>query len=52
MGLLIACSRIFVGTHYLTDVLGGALTGICAAVMVWALYREGSRLDRFVTGIF
>lgn len=52
IAILIACSRIFVGTHYLTDVLGGALTGVCAAVMVRALYREGSRLDRFVTGIF
>jgi undecaprenyl-diphosphatase len=52
MAFLIAYSRIFVGTHYLTDVLGGALTGVCAAVIVRALYREGSRLDRFVTGIF
>lgn len=49
--LLIAWSRIFVGTHYLTDVLGGAATGIFAAILVRACYREGSRLDRFVTGI-
>jgi len=52
IALLIACSRIFVGTHYLTDVLGGALTGVCAAITVRALYQEGSRLDRFVTRIF
>jgi undecaprenyl-diphosphatase len=52
IALLIAFSRIFVGTHYLTDVLGGALTGIGAAVMVHALYWEGSRLNRFVTRIF
>jgi undecaprenyl-diphosphatase len=49
--LLIGSSRIFVGTHYLTDVLGGGLTGVVAAVLVWAFYREGSRLDRFATGI-
>src|SRR5882724_8920405 len=51
LALLICWSRIFVGTHYLTDVLGGGLTGVFAAVLVWIVYREGSRLDRFVTGI-
>jgi undecaprenyl-diphosphatase len=48
--LLICWSRIFVGTHYLTDVLGGSLTGVVAAMLVWVFYREGSRLDRFATG--
>jgi len=51
LALLIFWSRIFVGTHYLTDVLGGTFTGVCAAILVRAFYREGSRLDRFVTGI-
>src|SRR6266404_1442903 len=49
--LLICWSRIFVGTHYLTDILGGGLTGVFAAVLVWIVYREGSRLDRFATGL-
>jgi len=49
--LLICWSRVFVGTHYVTDVLGGILTGVLAAVLVRYLYREGSRLDRVVTGI-
>jgi len=51
LALLICLSRIFVGTHYLSDVLGGALTGIGAALLVWNFYREGSRLDRFATRI-
>ncbi len=51
LALLICWSRIFVGTHYLTDVLGGGLTGVVAAMLVWAFYREGSQLDRFATGI-
>jgi undecaprenyl-diphosphatase len=51
LALLICWSRIFVGTHYLSDILGGGLTGAVAAVLVFALYREGTRLDRFVTGI-
>ncbi len=49
--LLVAYSRIFVGTHYLTDIAGGAMTGLCAAILVRTFYREGSRLDRFATGI-
>jgi undecaprenyl-diphosphatase len=48
---LICWSRIFVGTHYLTDVLGGGLTGVVAAMLVWIFYPEGSRLDRIATGI-
>ena len=48
--LLICYSRIFVGTHYLTDLLGGWVTGVAAAILVRLLYREGSRLDRFATG--
>ena len=51
LALLICWSRIFVGTHYLTDVLGGSLTGVIAAMLAWVFYREGSRLDRFATGI-
>ena len=49
--LIICWSRIFVGTHYLTDILGGAATGIGAALLVRAAYREGTRLDRVVTAI-
>ncbi len=48
---LVCWSRIYVGTHYLTDVLGGATTGIVAASIVRVAYREGSPLDRFATRI-
>ena len=51
LALLICWSRVFVGTHYLTDVLGGSLTGAVAAMLARGFYREGSRLDRFATGI-
>jgi hypothetical protein len=32
--------------------VGGSLTGVVAAMLVWVLYRQGSRLDRFATRIF
>ena len=51
MAFLVCLSRVYVGTHYVTDVLGGAATGIVAAIAVRALYREDSRLSRFATGI-
>lgn len=49
--LLVCVSRVYVGTHYVTDVLGGAATGIIAAAAVRSLYWEGTWADRFVTRI-
>ena len=43
-----ALSRVYLGTHYVTDALGGALT---AAMIVHLSYREGTWFDRTVTGI-
>ena len=51
VAVLIAWSRVFVGTHYVSDVVGGACTGIVAALFVRFAYREGTRLDRLATGI-
>jgi len=51
VALLMIVSRVFVGTHYASDVLGGAVTGIIAAALVRLVYREGTRADRFLTSI-
>lgn len=51
VAVLVCWSRIYVGTHYVSDILGGGVTGIVAALIVRYAYKEGSRLDRFASGI-
>lgn len=58
MGLLfgiaaagVCISRIYVGTHYASDVLGGICTGLLAALLVRGFYVEGTKVDQRVTGI-
>lgn len=48
---LVTYSRVHIGTHYATDVLGGAITGILAAVIVRSSYVRDTRVDKFVTKI-
>ena len=50
--LLISFSRIYIGTHYISDVIGGMATGIIAAILVRIFYREGTRFDSFLTHIW
>ena len=50
--MIICWSRIYVGTHYLTDILGGALTGAIAAIAIKLAYRQGTKFDRLITEIF
>jgi undecaprenyl-diphosphatase len=49
--ILISLSRIFIGTHYVSDVMGGWITAIVAVSLVQLLYREGSQVDAFLTSI-
>lgn len=49
--LWVMASRVYIGTHYASDVMGGAVTGIASAFLVNALYRERTAVDRFITGI-
>lgn len=49
--LSLMLSRVYIGIHYASDVVGGAVTGLIAALIVLPLYREGTRLDRTITSI-
>lgn len=49
--MLMVFSRVYVGTHYASDVLGGALTGIIAASLVRPAYQRDTQIDRLMTTI-
>jgi undecaprenyl-diphosphatase len=51
MAGLIALSRIFIGTHYMSDVLGGGATAVVAVIIVKNFFLEGSRIDDTLTSI-
>ena len=42
LAILISLSRLYVGVHYPTDVLGGAIVGILAAALAMRLLKRGS----------
>ncbi len=50
--LLVCWSRIYVGTHYASDVLGGVTTGTLAAWAVSYIYRPEWRVNTWLTKIF
>ena len=49
VAFFIALSRIYVGTHYVSDVAGGALTALVAALLAGGFYPVGNRLDHWLT---
>lgn len=52
LAILVCWSRVYVGTHFVSDVLGGALTGVAAAFVIRLGYRKDAAISRMLTGIF
>lgn len=52
MALLVCLARVWVGTHYVGDTLGGIATALVAALVVKAAFRPGTRLDIALTSLF
>ena len=49
--ILICWSRVFIGTHYISDVLAGCLTGIFAAAIITRAYKPSSRINQLLIKI-
>ncbi len=52
MAALICFSRVFVGMHYVSDILGGAVVALTAVALVRRFYPVGSGLERWLTQLF
>lgn len=48
LAFLIGLSRVYLGAHFPTDVLGGWLIG---AVILWLYINRGARLERWLRGL-
>ena len=51
LAALVCLSRVYLGIHYVGDILGGAATAGVAVWVVGRLYREGNRVDRLLVKI-
>jgi undecaprenyl-diphosphatase len=49
--ILICWSRVYVGTHYISDVIAGGITAIAAAVVVTRVYKPSSRINQMLVRI-
>jgi undecaprenyl-diphosphatase len=44
--LLMAISRTYLGAHWITDTIGGALVGAGAALLVWTVFAQRMERER------
>ncbi len=51
LAAIVSYSRVYIGTHYVSDVVGGALVAVVTAVAVKLAFRPETRLDEFIVNI-
>lgn len=49
-GILVGYSRIYLGVHYPSDILGGAVVGTVTAILVWQFRSDLDRLSGRMVG--
>ncbi len=48
--ILIAASRMYLNAHHLSDVIAGAIVGVCSAILAWRIISKRMPEDRAPTG--
>ena len=52
LAVVICVSRIYVGMHYASDILGGMAVALLATWIVTVVYKPDTKLDKLLTSIF
>ncbi len=52
LAALIGLSRVYVGMHYASDIIGGMAVALIAVWVVRIVYKPDTKLDRWLTGWF
>ena len=50
LGAFVALARVFVGVHFFSDIVAGAMTALIGTVVVRNPYKSNSRLNNFLIG--
>lgn len=51
LAVFVALARVFIGVHFFSDIMGGAMTALIGAVLVAVFYKSNSRLNNFLSGL-
>ena len=50
--ILVALARVFIGVHFLGDVVGGVFTALIASVLVHFMFKSSSELNKLLIRVF
>lgn len=52
LSVMVSLSRVYLGTHYMSDILGGAATALAAAIVVSSVFHQGNWLSQKLVRVF